>query len=71
MSTTSMQCVKIDSLVRRSQIVTLHGQVYKERDATAKLRCSKTAVHNAIVIFHAGGIQVFVPLVVYIFVVFL
>ena len=28
---------------------------YIERDIAAKLRCSKTAVHSAIVIFNADG----------------
>ena len=30
-----------------SQIVTLHGERYTERDIAAKLHCSKTAMHNA------------------------
>ena len=41
--------------VRWAQIVTLHGYVYTGRDIAAKLRCSKTAVHNAIVKSNAGG----------------
>ena len=39
--------------VRRAQIVTLYGERYTERDTGAKLHCSKTAVHNAIVKFNA------------------
>ena len=35
--------------VRWAQIVTLLGYVYTGRDIAAKLLCSKTAVHNAIV----------------------
>ena len=46
-----MQWGKIvfDWEVRRAQIVTLYGEGYTERDIAAKLRCSKTAVHNAII----------------------
>ena len=40
---------------RRAQTVTLHGEGYTERDIAAKLRCSKSAVHNAIVTFNADG----------------
>ena len=35
--------------VLRAQIVTVHGEGYTERDISAKLRYSKTAMHNAIV----------------------
>ncbi len=41
--------------VLRAQIVTLHGEGYTERDISAKLRYSKTAVHNAIVKFNTDG----------------
>ena len=41
--------------VGRAQIVTLHGEGYTERDIAAKLSCSKTAVHRAIVKFSADG----------------
>ena len=41
--------------VLRAQIVTLHGGGYTERDNSAKLRYSKTAVHNAIVKFNTDG----------------
>ena len=37
----------------RAQIFTLYGEGYTERDFAAKLRCSKTAVHNAIIEFKA------------------
>ena len=40
---------------RRSQIFTLHGEGYTERDIAAKVRCSKTAVHNAIDKINADG----------------
>ena len=33
--------------VRRAKIVTLHGEGNTKRDIAAKLRCCKTAVHNA------------------------
>ncbi|KAK2154826.1 hypothetical protein LSH36_256g03021 [Paralvinella palmiformis] len=39
----------------RAQIVTLHGEGYTTRDTAAKWRWSKTAVHNAIIKFHADG----------------
>ena len=32
-----------------------HGERYTERDISAKLCCSKTAVHNAVVKFSADG----------------
>ena len=35
-----------------TELVTLHGEGYTEWDITAKLRCSKTAVHNVIVKFN-------------------
>ena len=35
--------------VRRTQIVTPHGEGYTERDIAAELSCSKTAAPNAIV----------------------
>ena len=41
--------------IQRAQIVTLRGEGYTERDTAAKLRSSKTAVHNAIVKFNADG----------------
>ena len=41
--------------VQRAQIVTLHGEGYTERDTAAKLCCSKTVVHNAIIKFNADG----------------
>ncbi|KAI0243406.1 hypothetical protein LSAT2_008620 [Lamellibrachia satsuma] len=41
--------------VLRAQIVTLHGERYKEIDISAKLRYSKTAVRNAIVKFNTDG----------------
>ena len=46
---------KISSLtdVRRAQIVILNGEGDPEKDIAAKLRCSMTAVHNAIINFSA------------------
>ena len=41
--------------VRMAKSVTLCGGGYTERDIGAKLRCSKTAVHNYIVIFAADS----------------
>ena len=43
--------------VQRTQTVTLDGKdrAYTERDIGAKLRCSKTAVHNAIIKSNADG----------------
>ena len=54
---TSMQCGKTSSLteVRRVQIFTWHGEGCRERDIAAKLRCSMTAVRNAIVKCNADG----------------
>ena len=40
---------------QRTQIGTLHGEGYTERDIAAKLHRSKRAVHNAIVKFNACG----------------
>ena len=42
--------------VRRTQIITLHGEGYTAGDTAAKLRCSKTTVHNTIVICNADGL---------------
>ena len=41
--------------VRRAQIVSLHGEGYTERDIAANLRCSNTAVLNAVVKFNADA----------------
>ena len=49
----SMQGQSSLTEVQRAQIVTLCGVGYTERDIAAKLHCSKTAVHNAIVQFNA------------------
>ena len=41
--------------VRRAQIVSLHGERYTERDTADNLRCSNTAVLNAVVKFNADA----------------
>ena len=41
----------LDIEVRRAKIVILHGEGYTNRDAPAKLRCSKTIQFNSILYF--------------------
>ena len=41
--------------VKRAQVVTLYGEGYSERSISERVKCSKNAVHNAIVKFRKTG----------------
>ena len=41
--------------VQRAQIVALHGEGYTDRDTAAKICCSKSVAHNAIIKFTVDG----------------
>ena len=43
------------SEVQRAQIVALHGQNLSERQISAKMGCSKTAVHQVIAKYQQDG----------------
>lgn len=43
------------SVIQRPQIITLHEVRYSKRKISVQMGCSKTAVHNAIAKYQAGG----------------
>ena len=50
--------------VLRAQIVALHGQNLSERQISAQMRCSKTAVHQAIAKYQQDGFYTDKPILI-------